>query len=171
VLSREFKADKPLQKLCMDITYIPVRDNKQRFIYMNAVKDLYNDEIIAYDLSFRNDTMLVQNTLNKLFTMDLDPQCIHTDQGFQYTRKQYSDQLKAAGITQSISRRGNCWNNAPIEIFFGYFKSELIYLIDTNDTSDIETKIHKYIRFYNEERIQEKYNGMSPVEFKTHTAA
>lgn len=169
LLSRNFKADKPLQKLCMDITYIPTGQNRQRFIYMNAVKDLYNDEIIAYDLSIRNDTMLVQNTLNKLLHMELDPQCIlHTDQGFQYTRKQYSNQLKAAGITQSMSRRGNCWDNAPIEIFFGHLKRELIYLIDTNDISDIETKVHEYIKFYNEERIQEKYNGMSPVEYRTH---
>ncbi len=115
----------------MDITYIPTGQNRQRFIYINAVKDLYNDEIMAYDLSFRNDTMLVQNTLNKLLHMELDSQCIlHTAQDFQYTRKQYSDQLKAAGITQSISRRGNCWDNAPIEIFFGHFRACIKFCVN-----------------------------------------
>lgn len=170
VLDRNFTADEPLQKLCMDITYIPIDRRSRRFLYMNAVKDLYNGEIIAYDLSLHNDTELVHSTLNKLINMKLPKGCIlHTDQGFQYTRKIFCKQLKDAGIIQSMSRRGNCWDNAPIENFFSHFKSELIYLIKTNEVTELTELIHQYIDFYNNERIQLK-SGMSPVEYRTLAA-
>lgn len=170
VLNRNFVADKPLQKLCMDITYIPIDRRSRRFLYMNAIKDLYNNEIIAYELSLRNDTKLVHNTLDKLFNMKLPKGCIlHTDQGFQYTRKAYCKELRDADIIQSMSRRGNCWDNAPIENFFSHFKSELIYLVKTNDVTELTGLIHQYIDFYNNERIQLK-SGMSPVEYRTHAA-
>jgi transposase InsO family protein len=170
ILARSFTADKPLQKLCMDITYIPIDRCSRRFLYMNAVKDLYNGEIIAYDLSLRNDTKLVASTLKKLLEMELSNGCIlHTDQGFQYTRKEYCKQLRDANIIQSMSRRGNCWDNVPIENFFGHFKSELIYLIKSTDVTELVESIHQYIHFYNNERIQLK-SGMSPVEYRTHAA-
>ncbi len=122
-LKRKFNASKPLEKICMDITYITLGKNK--FLFMNAARDLQNNEIIAYDLSLRNNTELVQNTMNKLFKMPLKKDCIiHTDQGFQYTRKEYYAQLKAHNIKQSMSRKSNCWDNAPIESFFSHFKSE-----------------------------------------------
>ena len=170
ILDRNFIADKPLQKLCMDITYIPIDRRSRRFLYMNAIKDLYNNEIIAYDVSLRNDTRLVDNTLKKIYNMKLPKGCIlHTDQGFQYTRKAYCKELRDLGITQSMSRRGNCWDNAPIENFFSHFKSELIYLTKTNDVTELTSLIHEYIDFYNNERIQLK-NGMSPIEYRTHAA-
>lgn len=170
VLDRDFTAHEPLRKLCMDITYIPIDRRSRRFLYMNAVKDLYNNEIVAYDLSLRNDTKLVHNTLKKLLNMGVAKGCIlHTDQGFQYTRKAYCKQLKEANIIQSMSRRGNCWDNAPIENFFSHFKAELIYLVKTNDVSELTEHIHHYIDFYNNERIQLK-SGMSPVEYRTHAA-
>ena len=150
--------------------YIPVDRRFRRFLYMNAVKDLYNGEIVAYELSLKNDTQLVENTLNKLLKTGLPKGCmIHTDQGFQYTRKSYCQQLKEANIIQSMSRRGNCWDNVPIENFFSHFKSELIYLVDTTDVNDLIKLIHEYIDFYNNERIQIK-TGMSPVEYRTHAA-
>jgi putative transposase len=168
LLNRNFTAAIPLQKLCMDITYIPIDRRSRSFLYMNAVKDLYNGEIVAYDLSVHNDTRLVNNTLNKLFKMGISEECIlHTDQGFQYTRKEYSAQLIYNKIVQSMSRRGNCWDNAPIENFFGHFKSELIYLVKTSDVLELTELIHQYINFYNNERIQLK-TGMSPVEYRLH---
>jgi transposase InsO family protein len=168
ILNRDFIADKPLKKLCMDITYIPLDKRSRSFLYMNAVKDLYNGEIIAYDLSLHNNTRLVDNTLKKLFRIGVSNECIlHTDQGFQYTRKQYCSQLLDNNIIQSMSRRGNCWDNAPIENFFGHFKSELIYLVKTSDVLELTELIHQYIKFYNNERIQIK-TGMSPVEYRLH---
>ncbi|MCC3864898.1 IS3 family transposase, partial [Terrisporobacter petrolearius] len=116
------------------------------------------------------DTLLVQNTIDKLLNMNLQKNCIiHTDQGFQYTRKQYSYKLKINGIKQSMSRRGNCWDNAPIESFFSHLKCELVYLVDTRDSKEITKLIEEYISFYNHERVQIK-NGMSPVEYRTHAA-
>ncbi len=132
ILNREFTANQPLEKICMDITYIPIG---KKFLYMNVAKD-----------------------------------CIlHTDQGSQYTSRSYSKRLKDNGIIQSMSRRGNCWDNAPIESFFSHFKSELIYLIDTTDPKEMISLINDYIYFYNNERIQLK-NGMSPIEYRTHSA-
>lgn len=170
ILDRDFIANKPLQKLCMDITYIPIDRCSRRFLYMNAVKDLYTNKIIAYDISLHNDTEHVHNTLNKLLNMKLPKGCIHhTDQRFQYTRKVYCKQLRDAGIIQSMSRRGNCWDNAPIENFFSHFKSELIYLVNTNDVTELMKLIHQYITFYNNERIQLQ-SGMSPIEYRTLAA-
>nr|WP_242824241.1 IS3 family transposase [[Clostridium] dakarense] len=170
ILNRNFTASKPLEKICMDITYIPISDRPGKFIYMNVAKDLFNGEIVAYDISSRNDTLLVQNTIDKLISMNLENNCIlHTDQGFQYTRREYSSKLKKNGIIQSMSRKGNCWDNAPIESFFSHFKSELIYLVDTRNPEEITKLIHEYVYFYNYERIQIK-NGMSPIEYRTHAA-
>ncbi len=132
ILNREFTANQPLEKICMDITYIPIG---KKFLYMNVAKD-----------------------------------CIlHTDQGSQYTSRSYSKRLKDNGIIQSMSRRGNCWDNATIESFFSHFKSELIYLIDTTDPKEMISLINDYIYFYNNERIQLK-NGMSPIEYRTYSA-
>jgi putative transposase len=170
ILNRDFTANNPLQKLCMDITYIPIDTRFQKFLYMNAVKDLYNNEIVAYDLSLHNDIRLVQKTLEKLYQLKLSKDCIlHTDQGFQYTRKAYVNQLKKYGIIQSMSRRGNCWDNVPIENFFSHFKSELIYLTKANTVDELTRQIIEYMYFYNHERIQIKY-GMSPVEYRIHAA-
>lgn len=170
VLNREFTALEPLTKLCMDVTYIPLDKSSRRFLYLSAVKDLYNDQIVAYNMSTRNDVKLVDDTLTQLYSLPLKRGCIlHTDQGFQYTRKEYCDDLKNHCITQSMSRRGNCWDNAPIEIFFGHLKSELIYLTKTREMEKLIIEINEYIDFYNTERIQLKY-GMSPIQYKSHAA-
>lgn len=170
ILNREFTVTRPLTKLCMDITYIPLDKSSRRFLYLSAVKDLYNDQIIAYNMSTRNDVKLVNDTLEQLYNLPLKKGCIlHTDQGFQYTRKEYCDDLKRHSITQSMSRRGNCWDNAPIEIFFGHLKSELIYLSKTRETEKLINEINEYIWFYNNERILLKY-GMSPIQYKSHAA-
>ncbi|MDS1001901.1 IS3 family transposase [Clostridium sporogenes] len=158
LLDRNFTANMPLQRICMDITYIPINKKAKKFLYLNAAKDLFNGEIVAYDVSTRSNISLVQKTVDKLLSIDLPKECIiHTDQGFQYTHKKYCNQLKNSWIIQSMSRKGNCWDNAPIESFFSNLKSELIYLID------------EYIYFYNNERIQLKF-GMSPVEYRTHAS-
>ncbi len=165
ILNRDFNATKPLEKLCMDITEIKMFNFT---VYMNAVKDIFNDEIIAYDLGLTDGFELVVKTLDKIFEFPLEKECIlHTDQGFQYTGEKYCDMLKERGIIQSMSRRGNCWDNVPIEIFFGHFKAELIYLLDKGISyEELIQRIEKYILFYNNERIQLKLNGMSPVKYK-----
>jgi len=165
-LNRRFYSSKSLEKICMDITYIPLGGKK--FLFMSAAKDLFNNEVIAYDLSLRNNIDLVQNTIDKLVEMPLKKECvIHTDQGFQYTRKEYSDNLKEYDIKQSMSRKGNCWDNAPIESFFSHFKTELPYFITgKRSIESLKNGISKYIKFYNEERIQLKLKGLSPAEYR-----
>lgn len=171
ILERNFISTKPLEKLCMDITYIPVSDCSSRFIYLNAIKDLYNGEIVAYDLSLRNDIALVNSTLSKLYKLSLEKSCIlHSDQGVTYSRVAYIEQLKEHGIQASMSRRGNCWDNAPIESFFSHLKSESIYLSKIKSYDGIITEISEYIDYYNNKRIQKKLNGLSPVEYRTKTA-
>lgn len=169
VLNREFSAEKPLEKLCMDITQINIEDKK---IYLNAIKDIFNNQIIAYDIAEEDGFPLVKKTLLKLFKMPLAENCIlHTDQGFQYTERKYCDMLKRRGIVQSMSRRGNCWDNVPIEIFFGHLKTELIYLLNGKlSCNEICRRIEDYIDFYNNERIQAKLEGMSPVEYRKKIA-
>ncbi|MDV9712033.1 IS3 family transposase [Clostridioides difficile] len=132
-------------------------------------KKVYRRKFKSYEISTKMDTKLVNNTVNQLINMNLAKDCIlHTDQGSQYTSRSYSKRLKDNGIIQSMSRRGNCWDNAPIESFFSHFKSELIYLIDTTDPREMISLINDYIYFYNNERIQLK-NGMSPIEYRTHS--
>ncbi|KAB1904462.1 DDE-type integrase/transposase/recombinase, partial [Clostridioides difficile] len=99
ILNREFRANQPLEKICMDITYIPIG---KKFLYMNVAKDLFNGEIVAYEISTKMDTKLVNNTVNQLINMNLAKDCIlHTDQGSQYTSRSYSKRLKDNGIIQS----------------------------------------------------------------------
>jgi len=106
--------------------------------------------------------------LEKLFKLPLKKGCIiHTDQGFQYTRNNYSEQLKGQNLKQSMSRKGNCWDNAPIESFFSHFKSELINQLDKKTPLEkLKASINKYMRFYNEERIQLKLKGLSPINYR-----
>ena len=171
ILNRDFQAEKPLEKLCMDITYIPVSNCNSRFIYMNAIKDLYNGEIVAYELSLKNDIKLVNSTLSKLFKLPIEKGCIiHTDQGSTYSRVAYCEEVKEKNFNVSMSRRGNCWDNAPIESFFSHFKSESIYITETKEFESLISEIHEYIHFYNNKRIQKKLNGLSPVEYRTKTA-
>ena len=111
VLARDFKAQAPGQKFATDITYIRVGDE---FIYLSVVMDLYNNEIVSWELSDRNDLQLVLNTVNRL---DAKGAVLHSDQGFQYTSKQYASLLDKLGLIGSHSRRGNCFDNACIESF------------------------------------------------------
>ena len=169
VLNRNFVSPKPLEKLCMDVTYIPLKGYKRRFLYLNVVKDLYNNEIIAYNMSKNNDITLIDETINKLHKLAVKPNCIlHTDQGFQFTRNEYLSQLKRHNIIPSMSRKGNCWDNSPAEVFFSHLKSETIRLEPTGNFNELREKIDDYIWFYNNERIQIKM-GMSPVDYRTHT--
>ena len=93
---------------------------------------------------------------------------LHSDQGWQYQMKQYRRLLQDKGIIQSMSRKGNCLDNAVIESFFGILKSELFYLNKYESISQLKKDIKEYIKYYNNERIKENLSGMSPIEYRTH---
>ncbi len=170
VLNRQFTAEKPYQKLVTDITYVRAGDT---FIYLSSILDLYNNEIVAWKLSERNDLELVLNTLNQLenkpFTKDA---LIHSNQGFQYTtpayKKQVTEKIKVQG---SHSRKGNCYDNACIESFFSHLKTEKLYLVNQKNKAEAAKAINEYIQFYNNDRFQEKLNDLSPIEYREKVAA
>lgn len=115
-LNREFQALKPNEKWLTDITYLIF--NGQR-LYLSAIKDLYNNEIVAYETSRRNDLKLVLDTLKKAKKKrNVKGILLHSDQGSQYTSRQYNQLLKKYQMKASMSRRGNCWDNACMENFF-----------------------------------------------------
>ncbi|MDQ0880063.1 putative transposase [Peribacillus sp. V2I11] len=169
VLNREFYAESMLQKLVTDITYVRIGDT---FVYLSAILDLYNNEIVAWEVSTRNDLELVHNTLNQLRDKSFEKGALlHSDQGFQYTTKSYEKQVKELGIQGSHSRRGNCHDNACIESFFSHIKTEKLYLERPKTAEEAYVVIQEYIEFYNTDRFQEKLNGLSPIEYREKAAA
>ncbi|WP_435892223.1 IS3 family transposase [Peribacillus simplex] len=169
VLNREFYAESMLQKLVTDITYVRIGDT---FAYLSAVLDLYNNEIVAWEVSTRNDLELVHNTLNQLRDKSFEKGALlHSDQGFQYTTKSYEKQVKELGIQGSHSRRGNCHDNACIESFFSHLKTEKLYLVRPKTAEQAYVAIQEYIDFYNTDRFQEKFNGLPPVEYREKAVA
>lgn len=165
VLNREFSASGAQQKLVTDITYIRIGHD---FTYLSVVMDLYNNEIVAWKLSERNDLKLVTDTVKQLSD---GPALLHSDQGFQYTTQSYAKLLTEKKLTGSHSRRGNCFDNACVESFFSHLKTEKLYFERPQDFEQARNQIAVYISFYNEERFQNKLGDLSPVEFREKIAA
>jgi putative transposase len=167
VLDRSFKAKQPNQKWTTDVTEFNVLGKK---LYLSPVLDLYNQEIISYELSERPDFKSVTNMLEKALkkTDNTKSLIMHSDQGWQYQMKQYQSILKKNGIRQSMSRKGNCLDNAVMENFFGTLKSELFYLNKYESITHLKKEINKYIKYYNNDRIKLNLNGMSPVQYRAH---
>lgn len=167
ILNRAFKANQPNQKWATDITEFSVSGNK---LYLSPIIDLYNQEIISYQLSERPDFKSVTNMLEKALkkTQNTQSLILHSDQGWHYQMKQYQHLLKQNGITQSMSRKGNCLDNAIIENFFGIIKSELFYLKKYGTVDELKNDIDDYIKYYNKDRIKLNLNGMSPIQYRAH---
>ena len=166
-LARNFSASRPLEKLVTDVSYIYCQQGR---MYISVIKDLYDNSIIAYQISRFNDLKLVMDNVYKVIDENWDPTkgCIlHSDQGFQYTNIEYIRYLDINGVTVSHSRKANCYDNACCENFFGHLKSECLEFKDIPKTYDELTALtDKYIRFYNYERPQRKLKGMTPVEYR-----
>lgn len=145
LLQRNFKADRPNQKWATDVTEFNVSGNK---LYLSPIIDLFNGEIISYALSQRPVFNQVLNMLEKAFKKipDNTNLTLHSDQGWQYQMKQYHHLLKKKGIKQSMSRKGNCLDNAIIENFFGILKSELFYLKKYTSINQLKQEIVEYIK-------------------------
>ncbi|KTS82613.1 integrase [Paenibacillus jamilae] len=168
-LDRQFQSDAPLSKLVTDITYIRAGE---RFVYLSVIQDLFNNEIVAWRLSERNDLALVSETLDVLSkNVNMEGVILHSDQGFQYTSKPFNRKLKRLGMLGSHSRRGNCLDNACIESFFSHLKTEKIYLTKPGTLAEVEQHVREYISFYNENRFQKKLNNRSPIEYRETVAA
>lgn len=166
ILERNFNTSHPNQKWATDITEFNVSGNK---LYLSPIIDLFNGEIISYELSERPVFAQIINMLKKSFRKIKNVQnlILHSDQGWQYQMKAYQNILKQKGIIQSMSRKGNCLDNAVIENFFGTLKSEMFYLKKFKSIQELKKEIHQYINYYNNDRIRLNLKGKSPIEYRT----
>ena len=167
ILNREFSSEKPMQKLCTDVSCFKTTDG---WLYLSPVLDLHRNKIICHAISNHNDDALADKTLDNLFELGNLKGCIlHSDQGVLYTAKNYRKRLKKNGLIQSMSRKGNCWDNACMEHFFGTLKVESGYddllksgkLLSSDETKKL---IDEFIEYYNNERIQQKLGWKTPNE-------
>jgi putative transposase len=167
ILKRNFKATAPNQKWATDVTEFNVSGKK---LYLSPIIDLFNQEIISYELRERPVFNQIVVMLKKAFTKipNNTNLILHSDQGWQYQMKQYQQLLQQKGINQSMSRKGNCLDNAIIENFFGIIKSELFYTKKFQSIQELEKEIKKYINYYNNQRIKSNLNKMSPIKYRAH---
>lgn len=164
IINRDFSSPEPNYKWVTDVTEFRIA--KQR-LYLSVIKDLYNMEIVGYSISRHNDWKLVLNSLEKCSNeINLENVILHSDQGIIYQTQNYKDYLNEHNFIQSMSRKGNCYDNAPAESFFGTMKCETIYLSHVHNLDELIKTISDYIEWYNNERISIKLGGYSPVEYR-----
>jgi len=165
VLQRNFKADKPNEKWVTDVTEFSLFGRK---LYLSPILDLFNGEIVSYNISERPTFHQTMDMLDKAFTKISENTnlILHSDQGWQYQMKQYQYRLQQKGIIQSMSRKGNCLDNSVIENFFGLLKSELLYLKNFSSFEQFREELEVYIDYYNNRRIKCKLKGLSPVQYR-----
>lgn len=168
LLKRDFKATKPNQKWVTDVTEFSLFGTK---VYLSPIIDLFNGEVISYNISDRPVLSQVTDMLEKAFKKikGIDELILHSDQGWQYQHKTYQFMLKKKGIKQSMSRKGNCLDNSLAENFFGLLKSELFYLQEFDSVEHFKKELIEYIDYYNNKRIKGKLKGMSPVNYRIHS--
>ncbi len=169
LLNRDFNADRPNQKWVTDISYIKTG---QGTLYLSVIRDLYDNSIVAYKTGTEQNINLVLSTIKaakrkEKVTAELQ---LHSDQGFQYTSQAYFNLTKSYGITPSMSRRGNPYDNAMAENFFSILKTECIYRTKLRTHEDARILISEYIHFYNNERIQLK-TKLTPLEKRSQYVA
>lgn len=163
ILHRAFDQTVPFSVFCTDITYIPFQS---AFAYLSVVKDVASGEAVAWSLSGGLEEALVLDTIRNMPRVSVDAM-IHSDQGFHYTNPQYIAAVKALGIAQSMSGKGSCIDNAPIESFFGHMKDELDYRSCTT-FDELHSRVDEYMQYYNCERKQWTRNKMAPIEYRDH---
>lgn len=168
VIGRNFEATKPFEKLATDVTEFAVCDRK---VYLSPVIDLYNNEVLSYSISlspnFEQTREMLRELIKKL-PKEATP-ILHSDQGWQYQMNEYQRTLKEHKIIQSMSRKGNCLDNSVMENFFGRLKVEMFYGEKFHTVEEFIHCLKDYIDYWNNERISLTLNGMSPVQYRTHS--
>jgi putative transposase len=164
-LQRAFTQTVPRTVFCTDITYLPFNGT---YAYLSVIKDIATGEVVAWNLSSGLEMTLVTETIEQMESHE--NALIHSDQGFHYTNPLFIEGVKALKMIQSMSGKGNCIDNAPIESFFGHMKDELEYQ-SCESVEELRLKIVEYMRYYNHERKQWIRNRMSPIEYKSYLLA
>jgi transposase InsO family protein len=169
LLERNFKADMPNQKWVTDVTEFSLFGKR---LYLSPILDLYNGEIVSYNLSERPTFHQTVDMLKKAFEKIPDDThlILHSDQGWQYQMRRYQYLLEQKGVIQSMSRKGNCLDNAVMENFFGLLKSELLYLQKFDSIDQFIKELEAYIDYYNNKRIKSKLKGLSPVQYRIQSS-
>jgi len=168
ILNRNFETNKPNTKWVTDVTVFSLLGQK---VFLSPILDLYNGEIVSYEImakpAFSMVARMVETAAAKLGIKDKP--LLHSDQGWQYQMKQYQRLLQKHNIIQSMSRRGNCLDNAVMGNFFGILKSEFFYDEKFDSMTHFIEKLHEYIYYYNNDRIKVKLKGLSPVEYRAQS--
>ena len=165
LLNRDFVSSKPFEKIATDVTQFNVCNEK---VYLSPVMDLFNREIVSYSISLSPNLWQIKEMLDGLFEkLPTDARPIfHSDQGWQYQHAEYQRLLAEHNITQSMSRKGNCMDNGAMENFFGRLKVEMFYGEKFESVNAFIQKLHEYIYYYNNDRIQKKLKGRTPCEVR-----
>lgn len=168
LLQRDFKANKPNQKWVTDVTEFKVGDQK---VYLSPVIDLYNQEVVSYEVRTNVRLPLVTDMLKSAIEKLKwhEKPILHSDQGWQYQNKAIQNLIKENGLQQSMSRKGNCLDNAVAENFFGILKTEMYHGEKFNDAEQLIQHIKEYIDYYNNKRIKLKLKGLSPIQYRNQT--
>lgn len=164
---RNFKTNKPNQKWTTDVSEFKIASGK---LYLSPILDMYDSSIISYDISTKANFEQTKRMLNKAFRkyVNLDGLIFQSDQGWQYQSIYYQNELKKRNIRQSFSRKGNCIDNSIMENFFGIMKKEMFYGYekDFKTLEELKIAMDKYIKYYNNKRINKKRKGLSPLEYR-----
>ena len=168
LLNRDFHADKPNQKWVTDVTEFSLFGEK---LYLSPILDLCSSDLVSYIISDRPVLSMVTTMLDKAFEKIPDDTSLilHSDQGWQYQHKQYQRMLQKKGIRQSMSRKGNCLDNAVMENFFSLLKSELLYLQEFDSMDHFKRELIEYLDYYNNRRIKAKLKGLPPAIHRQQT--
>lgn len=168
LLKRDFRANKPNLKWVTDITQFKLFDQK---LYLSPILDLFNSEIISYTLSKSPNFDLITKMINSAFKRISNDThlLLHSDQGWHYQMQDYQKMLKDKGVRQSMSRKGNCYDNSVMENFFGILKTEFYYDRKFTSIEQFTKELSEYIDYYNNRRIKVKLKGLSPIQFRTQS--
>lgn len=170
VLSRDFTANSPNEKWLTDVTEFSISGDSRK-LYLSPIMDLYDNSIIEYKLSYKNNNHLVFSMFDEAIQKYPDAKPIfHSDRGFQYTGNAFRSKVEEAEMIQSMSRVGKCIDNGPMEGFFGILKTEMFYDKKFKSLEELRGKIVEYITFYNEKRFQKRLGCMSPLEYRDHAS-
>ena len=165
-LNRDFNATTPNEKWVTDVTEFKVPGEKKK-LYLSAILDLYDRYPVSFVVGTKNDNRLVFKTFDKAIAANPNAKPLfHSDRGFQYTSKVFQCKLKKQNIEQSMSRVGHCIDNGPTEGFWGIIKSEMYQMYTITDEKSLRYAINEYMRFYSEERPQDRYNCKTPLEVR-----
>ena len=169
ILSRQFNQVVPKKALCTDITYLYYGSGRKA--YLSVVKDIATGEALSWEISQTIDLEFVLKTIDRLKSLELPHDAlVHSDQGFHYTNPLYIEKIKQLHINQSMSRKGNCIDNAPMESFFGHLKDELEFK-SCATFQELAVKVNEHMQYYNHNRYQWGLKKMTPVEYRDHLLA